>query len=126
MAHVLACKRVAVRDLCKVDDDGNITDWGVIPPKYTQALEQNQLIKSCCRHPENHDIEAFWSSPEERGFWAMGEPDGDNPPPVMWKQKPPDIYKLHCKCGSTHVRFCVGGDNPATGEKDFRPMWDIR
>lgn len=62
---------------------------------YERNLEQNQLIASCCRHPENHEISAEKSHPDE---------------PV------PDRYNFHCQCGRTHRVFCVG-----TG--DERPMW---
>lgn len=69
----------------------------LIPTKYIEALEQNQMISSCCRHPENHDIEAFKSKPEEPA---------------------PDIYIFHCTCGRKHTRFCIGGG-------DIRPIWEV-
>lgn len=87
MTHVLACPRYPVRALMQM-----------LPVKYIEALEQNQLIPSCCRHPENHDIEAFKSRPEEAS---------------------PDIYIFHCTCGRKHRRFCVGGG-------DARPVWEVR
>ena len=87
MSHVLACPRQPVAKL-----------GGLIPQKYIEALEQNQKIESCCRHPENHEIEAWYSKPEE---------------------KTPDIYKFHCTCGKVHVRFCIGGG-------DVRPFWEVR
>lgn len=87
MTHVLACPRYPVRPLMQM-----------LPVKYIEALEQNQLIPSCCRHPENHDIEAFKSRPEEAA---------------------PDIYIFHCTCGRKHRRFCVGGG-------DARPVWEVR
>ena len=74
---VLACKRHPVAKL-----------KGLIPPKYIEALEQNQMLRSCCRHPENHDIEAFKSRAEEAA---------------------PDIYIFHCRCGRQHRRFCIFG-----------------
>ena len=86
-SHKLACKRYPVAKLANL-----------IPVKYIEALEQNQKISSCCRHPENHEVEAFYSSESETV---------------------PDIYKFHCPCGRTHVRFCVGGG-------DVRPFWDVR
>jgi hypothetical protein len=68
-----------------------------IPQKYLDVLEQNQKIASCCRHPEEHEIEAFKSRAEETT---------------------PDIYIFHCmRCGRQHRRFCVGGS-------DARPFWD--
>jgi len=87
MAHILACPRYPVAKL-----------GGLIPLKYIEALEQNQQIAHCCRHPERHEIEAFKSRPEE---------------PI------PDIYVFHCTCGRKHRRFCVGGGDP-------RPVWDVR
>jgi len=78
-------KRMAVRKL-----------MGLIPVKYLEALEQNQQIPSCCRHPENHDIEAWKSRREEEA---------------------PDIYIFHCRCGRRHRRFCCGGG-------DERPIWE--
>lgn len=87
--HVLACPRHPVEKLMRVN---------LLPVKYLEALEHNQKIASCCRHPENHEIEAWYSSP---------------------KETIPDIYKFHCTCGKTHVRFCVGGG-------DVRPYWEVR
>ena len=84
--QVLACKRYPVAKL-----------KGLIPLKYIEALEQNQMLRSCCRHPENHDIEAFMSRAEEAA---------------------PDVYIFHCSCGRKHRRFCVGGG-------DERPFWEI-
>ncbi len=71
---------------------------GFIPTKYIEALEQNQQISSCCRHPENHEIEALKSKPEE---------------------VQPDIYIFHCTCGRKHTRFITGGG-------DVRPVWEVR
>lgn len=70
---------------------------GFIPTKYFEAMEHNQLIRSCCRHPENHEIEAMKSHPEEPA---------------------PDIYVFHCTCGRKHRRFCVGQFD------DNRPYWE--
>lgn len=84
-----ACPRVKVADLPK----------GFIPPRYYERnLEQNQLIESCCRHPENHEIEARKSHPDEQF---------------------PDIYIFHCTCGRKHTRFLVYQTSDAP-----RPMWD--
>lgn len=58
-----------------------------IPQKFYEHLEHNQKIASCCRHPENHEIEAKKSSPNLKG---------------------PDIYIFHCTCGKRHTIFCVG------------------
>lgn len=98
MSHVLACQRVPVEKV-----------FGLLPAKYIEALEQNQKIASCCRHPENHDIEAFYSNEDER--WRGKNPAIDMP-------NPPDVYIFHCTCGRRHPRFCVGGGD--------RPFWEIR
>lgn len=88
--RVLACPRVKVADLPE----------GFIPAKYYERnLEQNQQIASCCRHPENHEIEAHKSHPDE---------------------EMPDIYIFICNgCGRQHRRLLLGmiDDVP-------RPVWD--
>lgn len=84
--RTLACERHPVAKLGQL-----------IPAKFIEALEQNQMISSCCRHPENHEIEAFKSKPEETA---------------------PDIYIFHCTCGRKHTRFCIGGG-------DIRPIWEV-
>jgi hypothetical protein len=85
--HVVACKRVKVADLPDK----------FLPRRYLEDLEHNQKIPSCCRHPENHEIEALKSHPDE----AL-----------------PDIYILHCTCGRKHRRFCCGAT-----EDEGRPFW---
>jgi len=84
--RLLACKRIKVAKILSL-----------IPKKYLEVLEHNQQIASCCRHPEDHDLEAWYSRPEE---------------------KTPDIYIFHCRCGRQHRRFCVGGG-------DERPFWEV-
>ena len=84
--QVLACPRVKVADLPE----------GHLKQKHIDHLEQNQQIASCCRHPENHEVEALKSHPEEPA---------------------PDIYVFHCTCGRKHRFFCVG-------TTDERPIWD--
>jgi hypothetical protein len=69
---------------------------GWLPARlYEKNLEQNQLLASCCRHPENHEIEAFKSHPDE---------------PCA------DIYVFYCPCGRKHRRFMLGAG-------DVRPEW---
>ena len=86
--QVLACPRVKVSDLPE----------GFIPPKYYEKnLEQNQLIAGCCRHPENHEIEAFKSHPDE---------------------ELPDVYVFHCTCGRKHTRWLLGQVDDVA-----RPIW---
>lgn len=87
------CPPYPVAKLMKKGADGKMR----IPSKYLEALEQNQKISSCCRHPENHTVEGLKSKPEEPA---------------------PDIYIFHCTCGRQHRRFCIGGD-------DERPIWIV-
>lgn len=85
--QVPACPRVKVSEFPK----------NFIPTKYFEAMEHNQQIRSCCRHPENHEVEARKSHPEETI---------------------PDIYIFHCTCGRPHIRFCVSDSD------DNRPYWE--
>ena len=95
--QVLACPRIPVARLMKFPNRPDGTPF--LPVKYREALEHNQKIASCCRHPENHDIVALKSDSE---------------------QTAPDIYKFICDgCGRVHTRFCVGGGDP-------RPVWQVR
>lgn len=84
--QVPSCPRVKVADLPE----------GHLKQKHIEHLEQNQMIASCCRHPENHEVEALKSHPDELA---------------------PDIYIFHCQCGRRHRFFCVG-------MHDQRPVWD--
>ncbi len=68
---------------------------GFLKQSHIDHLEQNQQIASCCRHPENHEVEALKSHPDEPA---------------------PDIYIFHCTCGKNHRFFCVGAG-------DTRPEW---
>jgi hypothetical protein len=87
--QVQACPRVKIADFPD----------GFIPPKYYEGnLEQNQLLHSCCRHPENHEIEARKSHPDEDA---------------------PDIYVFHCTCGRKHTRWLLGAVDDVP-----RPIWD--
>jgi hypothetical protein len=81
-----ACRRVKVQDF----------PADFIPKKYFERLEHDQKLSSCCRHPENHEIEAFKSHPEEQV---------------------PDVYILYCTCGRQHRRFCVA-------KEDKRIAWE--
>ena len=86
--RVLACPRVKISDFPD----------GFIPPKYYENnLEQNQLLASCCRHPENHEIEAHKSHPDE---------------------ELPDIYIFTCTCGRQHRRWLLGQVDDVP-----RPVW---
>lgn len=84
--QVPACPKVKVADFPP----------GILPQKFFEYLEHNQKIASCCRHPENHEIEARKSHPDELA---------------------PDIYVFHCTCGRKHRIFCVGATD------DHRPFW---
>ena len=97
--HVQACPRRAV---AKLD----------VPGHWIRALEQNQLLRSCCRHPENHELEARYSS---RNWKNKLDPFG-RPDPLGGV---PDIYIFHCTCGRQHRRFIVGIGGP-------RPTWGWR
>jgi hypothetical protein len=102
-SHILACNRIPVRRLMAYDAEGNLdteSPRNRLPLKFVTSLEQNQQIASCCRHPENHDIEAWFSCAEDADKGI------------------PDIYILHCQCGRRHTRFCVGGG--------IRPFWETR
>lgn len=85
--QVQACPRVRVADLPE----------GFLKQSHIDHLEQNQKIRSCCRHPENHEVEALKSHPDEGA---------------------PDIYVFHCQCGKKHRFFCVGKTD------DNRPFWN--
>lgn len=85
--QVPACPRVRVADLPE----------GHLKQGWIDHLEQNQKIASCCRHPENHEVEARKSHPDEPA---------------------PDIYIFHCQCGRQHRFFCVG-------MTDTRPEWRV-
>lgn len=88
--QVPACPRVKMSEFPE----------GFIPAKYYEYnLEQNQLLAHCCRHPENHEIEARKSHPEEQA---------------------PDIYVFHCTCGRRHVRWLLGSADDVP-----RPMWQV-
>ena len=82
-----ACGRVKVSDFPD----------GFIPTRFFEDLEHNQQIRSCCRHPENHEIEALKSHPAEEA---------------------PDIYIFHCSCGRKHRRFCA-----SMTDNEGRPFW---
>ena len=90
-AHVVACERRPVME------------WrSIIPDRYIEELEQNQLIASCCRHPENHEIEAWYADAKQE---AAGTPG---------------IYIFYCNgCGRRHRRVTAG-------MIDTRPFWEIR
>lgn len=87
--RVLVCPRVRVSDF----------PVGFIPPKYYErSLEQNQLIASCCRHPENHFIEAWKSHKDEEA---------------------PDQYVFICDgCKRQHVHWLLGATDDVP-----RPIW---
>jgi hypothetical protein len=70
----------------------------LIPPRFREVLEQNQLLELCCRHTEEHEIEAFKSREDEPA---------------------PDIYILYCsECGRRHRRLMCG--------EGIRPVWQVR
>ena len=61
----------------------------LLPVKYVQALERDQLKKLCCRHVEEEGHTAQW-------FGSQTKDD-------------PDILVITCGgCGRKHRRFFVG------------------
>jgi hypothetical protein len=68
---------------------------GFLKQSHIEHLEHNQKIPHCCRHPENHEVEARKSHPDEPA---------------------PDVYIFHCTCGNQHRFLCVG-------QSDVRPEW---
>lgn len=99
--HIEACPRTAVSELLA---------RGVrIPALFFEQLEENQLLKSCCRHPENHTLTAHYTSKhwkEKRTVEGYYEPNGGVP----------DFYIFQCTCGRIHQRGCSGVDL-------LRPIW---
>ncbi len=85
---VLVCPRVKVADLPE----------GFLKQKWFERLEHDQKLASCCRHPENHEVSALKSHPDEQA---------------------PDHYHFYCPCGKIHRFFCVGQTDPQ------RPQWDV-
>lgn len=82
----------------------------IVPTRYIEALEHNQKLAHCCRHPENHTIEAWFSSDADRDRGV------------------PDIYIFTCTCGRKHRRFCVGGSagSGPNAPMEYRPFWEVR
>jgi len=92
MAHIQACPRIPVERIKES-----------IPTKWFEAMEHNQQIKTCCRSPQNHDIEAHYTCEEEQAKGA------------------PDLYIFHCKtCGCRHIRLMSEGRN---GGSNLRIIW---
>lgn len=60
---------------------------GYIPWQIMEPMEHDQKLSSCCRHPENHDIEAWKSNPNVKG---------------------PDQYIFTCACGKRHTNWILG------------------
>lgn len=106
--HILACERVPVR---------NVLHLLKYKQKWFTQFAENDQIAECCREMINHDIEAWYSCETDK---AKGTPD---------------IYKIYCGCGRTHVKFCVGGTHPLAKQYsreerpdlyDIRPFWERR
>ena len=68
---------------------------GFLKQNHIEALEQNQKLAHCCRHPENHWVEGYKTHPDELVT---------------------DSYEYICTCGRRHRVLCVGID-------DTRPEW---
>ena len=70
----------------------------LVPAKWIDRLEANELIEDCCRDPKvNGSVGAFYSSDAEQSKGV------------------PDIYIIRCTCGRGHAHFMVGGG--------LRPYW---
>ena len=61
--YALACKRIPVASLYHK----RLPHQRLLPDKFIEQMEQNQQIASCCRHPENHEISAWYSNEEHKG-----------------------------------------------------------
>lgn len=72
---------------------------GLIPIKFIETLEHDQKLAHCCRHPEDHEIEALKTKKE---------------------LVRPDVYIFHCTCGRKHRRFMCGDDSKTP---ENRPVW---
>ena len=96
--HIRACPRVPV---------ASVIDR--LPLRFLETLWENQKIASCCRNPEGHEIEAFYSSEN----WKNKKTNDGYDEPYGGV---PDIYIFHCSCGRQHRRFMAG-------KGDHRPMW---
>lgn len=107
MAQVLAAPKIPVPKLQRMFPEGRPA---AVILKWVEHLEQNQKISSCCRHPENHEVEAWCSTTDE------------------WNAKrTPDIYIFHCTCGRKHRFFCIGGtEHPDPQKKQPRLIWEVR
>jgi hypothetical protein len=106
--HILACPRVPVSSILHLLDGKQ---------KWFEQFATNEKIEPCCRDMNAHDIEAWYSCPDDRDKGI------------------PDIYKIYCSCGRCHVKFCVGANHPmaknySVQERpdlyDLRPFWEVR
>lgn len=113
-SHTLACYRTPVQELMAYDDYGNLdrkSQMNVLPVHWCEELEHNQIAAGCCRHPENHDIEAWYSDEEQR---ELGIPNI-----YIFVCTSAHPHSIRVNKNRYHVRFCVGQ------EKD-RPFWEVR
>lgn len=120
--HILACPRVPVRRLMDYDADGNLRGGddnpkNILPVRFCEDLEHNQQILSCCRHPENMDVEAWYSSQVD---YEKSIPDifvmictADHAP--LWDDEKQEWYQPRPNGERWHRRFMVGGG--------VRPFW---
>jgi hypothetical protein len=141
-SHIQACPRYPVRKLMGYDADGNLDETSrrnMLPLKFVQDLEQNQQIATCCRHPENHDIEAWYSCDES---YRAGTPDiyilkctSYHAPSPLYTTIEDEEYGGVYFCGmfsrpnneAWHVRTMFGGtENRHTGKSEPRPFWEVR
>lgn len=60
-----------------------LLEAGIVPAKFGECLEHNQLLRACCRRPENMTARLFKSNPR------LAQPDG---------------FVATCVCGRNHIR----------------------
>jgi hypothetical protein len=113
--HIIACARTKISVLLKSP---------ALRAPLTRFIERtlmhNQMVRSCCRDAESHEIEAWYSSAEDASKGV------------------PDIYVVICGCGRWHRYFCVGGtecppmehetadEHAARLASSKRPFWEVR
>lgn len=111
-AHILACDRRPVAEVLHV-----------MPQRWLDGFLNHP--KDCCKDYRNLDIEAWYSSQNEINRTLAHQVMAGVP--LDQARGVPDIYKFHCSCGKSHVRFCVGGNHPTDPNKrDDRPFWETR
>jgi hypothetical protein len=74
----------------------------LFPEEMLTVMENNQQLKICCRHVDNHLVEARYTSAQQA------------------RSGVPDYYIFHCtECGCRHHQAMHGIG-------DVRPKWIVR